>query len=590
MTRQANGAALLARGLAAHGVQTVFAVPGSQSVPLLEAMHREGLRIVSGTSELTTTFMAVGHAALTRRPAVLATIPGPGFTYALSGIAEARLDSLPLVWLALAPEEAGDGRPTLQAIPQLEMAAPLVKDVVQVGRADEVSTGLAEAMRQADFGEPGPLLLHLSPSALRDRATTEDDGAGKGDRRPVARGEIPLRADPPASDAFESAVDALLAARRPLLLVGQGGLDAPAAVGELAGRLRAPVVTTTSARGVMSEADGLVMVVDRPGQGAEALNDLLAEADLVVGLGCGLSHNGSHGFSLELSRERFLRVDASPHAFRPPYRARIELCSDVRTFLERALMGIPPSESTSPGWEPDELVRWKARLEETEGSAPMEPVAGGVPNGSMEELFQALAAALPDDAVVVTDSGRHQMLARRHLRIRSPGGLLVPADFQSMGFGIPTALGAKLAAPEREVVAIVGDGGFQITMAELLVARREKLAIRIVVFTDGEFALIADHQRREYGRATATDLLEADLEPLARSLNVTYRRLGEGTTAVQAFQDMVTDSGPSLVEVPLGRSTASRRQQVKARTREVVRGAIGETGASWIRKALGGGS
>ena len=332
--------------------------------------------------------------------------------------------------------------------------------------------------------------------------------------------------------------------------------------------------------------DALVMAVDRPGADAGDLNALLADSDLVVGLGVGLSHNGSRGFALELPRERFLRVDASPGAFRPPYRARVELCCDIRTFLERTLVAIPPSSGNSGGWTSEELARWKERLERGPDEVPLDPVVAGVSDGSVPGLFQALMAALPDDAVVVTDSGRHQMLARSHLRVRSPGGLLVPADFQSMGFGIPAAMGVKLAAPDREVVALVGDGGLQITMAELLVARREKLPVRIVVFTDGEFGLIADHQRRDHGRTTATRLLVPDLEPLARSLELPYWRVGDQIPADQAFQEMLTQSGPTLVEVPLARSMASVGRQVRARARETVRGALGKRGVEWVRKVL----
>lgn len=589
MTEGVMGSTVLAEGLRARGVGSVFSVPGSQSVPTLEAFRGAGLRILCGSSELTTSFMAVGHAAHTRRPAVLVTIPGPGFTYALSGVAEARLDSLPLVWLALAAGEAPDGRPTLQAIPQLQMAQGLVKKLVRVSEPEEVPAALDEAFHAARFGEPGPVMVHLAPEALGGKVSPEAQ------REPTVRragsvDSVSPRADPPDPESLEEGVERLRTARRPLLLVGQGGLDAPAAVSELAHRLRAPVITTTSARGVISELNDLVMAVDHPGTGVGEVNALLSEADLVVGLGVGLSHNGSHGFALELPPERFLRVDASPDAFRPPYRAGIELCCDVRTFLERVGEAAPSSSGPSGGWTSEELVRWKERLEKGPDVEALDPVVAGVSNGSASELFRALMGALPADAVVVTDSGRHQMLARIHLRIRSPGGLLVPADFQSMGFGVPAAMGVKHAAPDRQVVAIVGDGGLQITMAELLVARREKLPVRIVVFTDGEFGLIADHQRRDHGRTTATRLLAPDLELLARSLDLPFWRLGDTVSAERAFREMVEQSGPSLVEVPLTRSMASVGHQARARVRESVRSAIGERGVQWVRGVLGRGT
>lgn len=604
-----TGSARVARALRARGVGVVFGVPGTQNVPLLDELRQAGIRVLSGTSELTTSFMANGAARFTRRPAVLTTIPGPGFTYALSGVAEARLDSVPLVWICLTPTAAPDDRRVLQAIPQAEMAAPLVKAVVPVEEPDQVEGALERAFHLAGSGEPGPVLVHVAGSVL---GATAEESSEAGVR--AAEGSVPgtgtsrtlpLRAPPPDQGALEAAVAKLLAARRPVLYVGQGGLDAPGRVQELAEALGAAVVTTTSARGVVAEDHPLVLAVDRPGAHPEVLNELLDRSDVVLALGCGFSHNGSHGFRLRIDPDRLIHVDASEAAFEGPYRARTALHCDVRTFLEAALgngNGLEPAgggrsepaNRDGEGWSAPELAKWRERLTPGGQAPATEPRVPGVADGSMAAVFRGLRSALGPDSVLTTDSGRHQMLARRYLQVLRPGGLIVPTNFQSMGFGIPAALGVRAAGFQGEVVALVGDGGLQITWAELLVGVREKLEIRVVVFTDGEFALIADHQRRDHGRATATRLRNPEMEALARTLGCRFLRLGTGGDPEPVFREMTARSGVTLVEVPLSRSAGSRVEQARALTRESVRSALGPQAASglkrWARRWFGRGA
>lgn len=592
MTQSEAGTTLLAEGLRTLGVEVLFTVPGSQNVPALDALRREGLSLVTATSELTAAFMANGYARVRRTPAVLLTIPGPGFAFALPGIAEARLDSVPLVWIALAPTSAGDGRRTLQSIPQRQMAAPLVKAVVEAGEAGEIPAALGRAVRLAGQGEPGPVLLHLSQEARSGSEFRSSGNLFPAEEVGSTGHEAVLRAPEPGADLLERALTSLEAAQRPLLLVGQGGLDAPEAVRRLAERLRAPVITTTSARGVLPEGHPLVVPADRPGESPDFVNELVEEADLVLVLGCGLSHNGSHGFRLRLPGEKLVRVDSSAEAFRGPYRGRLELHCDVRSFLQRALARAPGAdggEASAPGrtaWTDAELERWRQRAGAAKGGGGGEPRIPGPGDGTPASLIRALRAALPDDGLVVTDSGRHQMLVRRYLEVRRPGGLVAPSDFQSMGFGIPAALGAKVAAPDREVVAVVGDGGFHMTMGELLVAARDGLAVRIVVFRDDELALIADHQRRDHGSATGTALRNPDIGAVARALGVRSLKIKGTKHAEGTFREMCAAGGPVVVEVPLRRSLGSRTEQARALARETVRDALGPDAVARIRKAL----
>ncbi len=577
-----TGATILSRSLRRLGATTVFGVAGSQNVALLEELRRERIHMISGTSELTSSFIANGHARVTREPAVLTTIPGPGFAYALPGVAEALLDSVPLVWMSIAPEEASDGRRTLQQIPQAVLAAPIVKRVFEVREAKEIDRSLSRAFVAASQGDPGPVLLHLHPGALR---SSVDPHEGGGNAEPGFVPALSRRAAHPGRESIRSVGRELRKARRPVLFAGQGVLDAPSSLRSLAEALGAPVLTTTSARGVIPEDHPLAIAADRPGESPDGINRMLERADLILALGCGFSHNGAHGFRVALPSDRLIHVNSSSAALGRPYPARVSLHCDLRTFFQEVSAGAGTANGSE--WTAPELEFWRKDLARSSRASGMEPQVPGLGKGSMETLFLGLRAALPPDAMVVTDSGRHQMLTRRYFTVLRPGGLVVPANFQSMGFGVPAALGVRAADRSRPVVAVVGDGGFHMSATELLVARREGLDVGVIVFNDGEFGLIADQQRRDYGRATATKLQVPDMRGLARSLGCRFLRMDGTRRPEEVFAEMVRTPGVVVVDIPLVRSANSRVRQARGLARETVHRLGSARVVDWVREAFG---
>ncbi len=448
MARLRNGADLLCDTLASAGVEHVFGVPGTQSIDLWEALRRrEKPRPIVATNELAASFMANGYARASGRVGVLLTIPGPGFTYALTGLAEALLDSVALLHIAGAPASRHDGGYALQAIAQAEVARPLVKRVITVEATEEIAAALLEGLELAAAGEPGPVYLQLPESVLRE---------------PASRSTHPASPPPPPplGPGAERALELMAAARRPLLLCGQGAAVAPGLVRSLAEALPAPVLTTTSGRGVIAETHRCSLPFDSPGASASTINQLFEASDLVLALGVKFSHNGSLGFALRLPSERLVRVDASSEVLARSYPAQIAIEADLRSFLAAAPAAL--ERATASTWDDEAIAGWRRRLATAAAAGIEEPqLAGCTPSA----LFAALRGALPDRAVVTTDSGLHQYLVRRHLQVLRPGTVLVPANLQSMGFGIPAAIGAALATGEPSV-AVVGDGGFAITGLE----------------------------------------------------------------------------------------------------------------------------
>jgi acetolactate synthase-1/2/3 large subunit len=199
-------------------------------------------------------------------------------------------------------------------------------------------------------------------------------------------------------------------------------------------------------------------------------------------------------------------------------------------------------------------------------------------------FFAALRRALPRDAIVVTDSGLHQSLVRRHFEVLSPRGLLLPSDFQSMGFGLPAAIGAKLAAPGRPVVAILGDGGFAMSGLELLTAVRERVPIVLIVFNDGQLNRIRLQQLAQFGRSEACEVLNPDFAVLAEALGIRYAPCDAGIEDV--LRRSVRRRGPTLVEVRVGDSPRIHAMRAKGLARAAVQELLGPRVAVRLKRLL----
>ncbi|HJS46605.1 MAG TPA: thiamine pyrophosphate-binding protein [Gemmatimonadales bacterium] len=567
MTRTAGaGADLACRALEAAGVRHVFGLPGTQNVPLFEALRRSRLRVIQATHELAATMMACGYGRTTGLPGVVAAIQGPGLAWAVAGLLEARDDSTPLLLVTGTPASSPGRTFQLQAWDQATSLGPVVKRVLRAERPEAVPGAVASALTIACSGEPGPVVLELAPEALTDTAEVElDTWSGP-----------PLEPEPGALADLSAR---LAASRRPLLLAGQGVRSA-AALRELAERIGAPVATTLSARGSLPEDHPLSFGVDL-GLAVDAVSRIAEKADLILALGWKGTHNGTGGFRLHLPADRLVHVDASPEVLGANYPAALGVVADAALVLE-ALVAEPRSTREGPGWAAAELA---AAREAARQAVDAEPRFAGLDVADASGFFAALRKALPRDAILVTDSGLHQALARRHFAVHAPGGFLAPSDFQSMGFGLPAGIGASLAAPDRRVVVLTGDGGFAMVGAELVTAVREGLPLTVLVFNDGHLGLIRRQQLREYGHAHAVAAGPMDYGAFAQAVGAGYRLL-EGPARV-GLEAALAVPGPTLVEVVLGDSGAMDALRARGAARAAARRALPKGFVGWLRRRLG---
>jgi acetolactate synthase-1/2/3 large subunit len=435
------------------------------------------------------------------------------------------------------------------------------------GAADVVAA-VHHAAELATTGGPGPVVMEFDARDLADRIALR------------VQADPPARVDVQVRD-FERLSARFAEAKRPVLLLGAGATGAAQDLSSIARRFRIPIVTTPSARGLLREDDELAMGYDPLRGTTDQVNRLFAESDLVLGLGCKLTHNGSAGYRLRLVREQFVHVDADHSVLNANFETELAICArieDVVPFLR--------SRTDTTSWQESQIQAFRDAIHTVSTTEPEPRIQG--PSGSMQpaQFFSWLRSCLNDDAIVVTDSGLHQILTRRHYEVRAPRGLVFPSDFQSMGFGLPAAIGARVAAPERDVIAIVGDGGFLMSGLELMTAQREGLPLVVIVFNDGQLNQIRFQQLSEHGRSHAVRLTNPDYQTLAASFGLPYVRFD--TNPLSRTAELLRGGRrPLLMEVAVGDSVDLRVATGVALAKNVGRKVIAPGVRDWIKARLG---
>jgi thiamine pyrophosphate-dependent acetolactate synthase large subunit-like protein len=381
---------------------------------------------------------------------------------------------------------------------------------------------------------------------------------------------------PTAAGSAAAVWTRILNSRKPVLMVGQGCAGAAAKVRAYVERTGTPAFSSASGRGVVSEQSPWCLGYDSLRGSTGQLNAFLEEADLVIAVGTRLAFNGTGGFELRLPAGRLVHVDTCAASLNAVYPAAATAVMRAEDFFDMP-------ESLAAGrsaWTEQAVAHGRERIGCVQDRMPEPVIAGGTP----QEFFATLRAQLPDAALLVTDSGLHQVMARRHYEVREPFGLLLPTDLQSMGFGLPSALAARLAAPSRPVVALLGDGGMLMSGLELGTAVRENIDLTVIVFNDGYLNQIRMQQLSDAGRDHGVTLPAIDFQALAAAVGAEYLSCGVGDLAALAHAGR--RPGVTLIEVPVMDSRAIATAAAKSRVKTYVKRALGARTGGLLRRLL----
>jgi acetolactate synthase-1/2/3 large subunit len=531
-----SGARLVVKALEDEGAAFTFGIPGTHNIELYDALAAsEKVTAVLVTDEQAASFMADGVSRSSGQVGVVNLVPGAGLTHALSGVAEAFLDGIPLVVLSCGIRTDTGRAFQLHDIDQLAVVRPLVKDVLAVPEPRQLYTTVRRAFALARAGTPGPVVVEVPANfyLLRHdfgepRFEPEDRAAPRPDPRDI-----------------EAAVRLLSEARRPLVYVGYGARAATAQVRQLAERLAAPVATTIQGKGVFPESHPLFLWNGLGKAAPTFVREVEGECDAMLAVGCrfGEVGTGSWGFT---PPERLVHVDINRAVFNRNFPAAATVEADAKAALS-ALLPQLPVRPRDEALEKAIAGGHVAFREEWKREASTKKVTPGV-------LFEALQELCGADAIFTADSGNGTFLAMEHLRLEAPGRFLAPVDYSCMGYSVPAAIGAKLANPGTDVVALAGDGALLMTGLELLTAAAYGAGVVAVVLRDEELAQIAQFQRTVLNRAACSQVAPYSVEAFAAAAGCAYlaaRHDAEVRDTLAKALETARDRRPVMVEVAI---------------------------------------
>jgi acetolactate synthase-1/2/3 large subunit len=526
-----DGGRILVDQLVLNGVDTAFCVPGESFLPVLDALHDAPVRLVVCRQEGGAAHMAAAHGRLTGRPGVCLVTRGPGATNASVGVHNAAQDSAPMLLLVGQVPRDLRGREAFQELDLPAVFGPMAKWAAEVEDAARLPELVARALTVAASGRPGPVVLGLPEDVLADKAEVAD-----------ARPAAPLRAHPSPTD-LAALRKLLAAASRPLLLAGGPGWTEAAAADlrAFAEASRLPVAVSFRSQDVLDNRSP--SYVGPLGNNADpALLARVEAADLVVAVGPRLDELTTDGYRLltpPRPRQRLVHVHQGAEQLGSLYQADLAIAADLPAFTAAARALAPLAEPPWAAWTQAARQEHLAWSRPPPSDARLDPA----------EVVAWLARRLPDDAVITAGAGNYTGWAQRYYRFRRLGTQLAPKG-GTMGYGLPAAIAAKLAHPERVVVAFAGDGCFLMTGQELATAVQHDLPIVVLVLNNGMYGTIRMHQERAYpGRVVGTDLVNPDFAALARAFGA-HGELVEDTAAfAPAFERALAAGRPALLEL-----------------------------------------
>jgi acetolactate synthase-1/2/3 large subunit len=524
----------IARALRDEGVRFTFGIPGTHNIELYDALAAvDGIETVLVTSEVAGAFLADGYSRSSDEVGVINVVPGAGVTYSMSGIAEAWMDNVPMVVLASGIRSDTGASYQLHAIDQHAALRPITKEAVRIEHAGELYPTIRRAFQIARSGVPGPVAVEIPAQFFMFRQEI-------GEVRYLPEPQPVYEPDP---DLVERAASLLADADSPALYLGNGAACAAGLVVELAEKLGTPVTSSFSGKGVFPEGHPLWLWSGFGRQAPGFVRRIMDGCDCLLAIGCRFGEVTTGGFGIS-PPDKLIHVDIDPEVLNSNFQAKLAIPCDARLFVE-ALIGLIGGHRPWEGLA-GEIAQGHARVEarwrrraSTNGVTP-------------HLLFEALQRLCNDDAIFATDSGNGTFLAMEHLRLEAPGRFLAPTDFSCMGYSVPAAIGACFANPGRDVVALPGDGAFLMTGLELITASTHEAAPLVCVLRDGKLSQIAQFQKMQVNRETASVLPDYDLEAFARTTGCRYFRLlrdSELDAVLPAALELTRSGKSALIEV-----------------------------------------
>ena len=519
-----TGAQIVWECLVRQGVKDVFGYPGGAILPTYDAMLGYPIHHVLVRHEQGATHMADGYARASGKVGVAIATSGPGATNMVTGIATAMMDSVPIVCITGQVGSKAIGSDAFQETDVTGVTLPITKHNYLVTRADDIARSMREAFFIAASGRPGPVLVDITKDA--QQGTCDFDWEAAAPRLPGYRPNY--RALP---SEFQNALELINTAKRPLILAGHGIMMSGARrqVIELSERAQIPMALTLLGLGGIPASHPLNLGM--MGMHGEAwVNNAIQQADLLIALGMRFDDRVTGNIKTYALNARKIHIEIDPSEINKNVKVDVGIVGDLRETLDELLPGVTGADHSA----------WLDTINTMKGDTAVRDIQGLPDSGHLyaAHVINDLWRLTDGKAIVVTDVGQHQMWEAQYYKHEEERSLITSGGLGTMGFALPAAIGAKFACPEKEVWVVAGDGGFQMTMAELATIAQENIKINVAIINNGYLGMVRQWQEFFYEkRYAATPMLSPDFVKLAdafdlKGLRVTRR--AEVKDAVEA--------------------------------------------------------
>ena len=529
-----TGAQIVVRLLERQGIRTLAGIPGGAILPIYDALSKSALiHHVLARHEQGGGFMAQGMARATGTPAVCMASSGPGATNLLTAIADAKLDSIPLVAITGQVPRAMIGTDAFQEVDTYGLSIPITKHNFLVGSAEELLDVVPRAFQIAASGRPGPVLVDI-PKDVQNQLVEVSEWPEPGGAAPVPT---------PAVELVAAAAAMINDAAKPILYLGGGVVHSGASEDAvaLAEKAGLPTVMTLMALGAMA--------VDHPlslgmlgMHGARCTNLTLDECDLLIAVGARFDDRATGKVAGFCPQARIVHIDIDPSELDKIKTAHIGIAGDVRAVLQALL----------PSIETQRREVWLSRVGSLKEAYPLRMPGIDDPR-TPYGLIRAVADCLDDQATITTDVGQHQMWVAQAYPLRRPRQWLTSGGLGTMGFGMPAAIGAALAEPDRTVVCFTGDGSILMNIQELVTAAEEQVNVKIVLMNNSSLGLVFQQQTMFYGERIYASKFKGmpDFVRVAEGFGMAAVDLDQESDPRAALAKALSAPGPMLIHVSI---------------------------------------
>ena len=532
-----TGAEALLRALIAEGTECIFGYPGGQAIPVYDCLYdyRDRLRHVLVRHEQGAAHAAQGFARVSGRVGVALVTSGPGATNTITGVADAMLDSTPIVVITGQVPSPLLGTDAFQEVDVIGIMSPITKWAYQVRRADEIAWAVARAFYIASTGRPGPVVLDISKDAQVGRTVFE--------HKPVdfIRSYRPW----PEINAERVAEAAALidAAERPFALVGQGVIlsGAEQQLKEFLEKADIPAGATMLGLSAMPTDfrlnKGMLGMHGNVGP-----NRKTNQCDVLIAIGMRFDDRVTGELKSYARQAKIIHLDIDASEQGKNVRADVKVLGDAKASLSALTNAVRPARHTAwiESFATDEAEEWEKVIEKE-----IHPTDGKL---HMGEVVRRVSEATNHNAVLVTDVGQNQMVGVRYFQYTQTRSVVTSGGLGTMGFGLPAAIGAKLGAPDRTVCLFVGDGGLQMTIQELGTIMQERLDVKIILLNNHFLGMVRQWQELFFNeRYSATEIENPDFVAIARAFRIASREVSRREELDEAVEEMMATDGPYLL-------------------------------------------